>query len=284
MWRPRNRSEYFRRISGNWMVGRPFMFPRFFMRWPNVRARPLKISGRYRRSRSVGSGLASVTTRAAISSSCLTVQLAGDDVQQAERGDGVGHHAALDDVFVRGEEREARGPHLDAIWEAAAVRHERVTELAVRAFGVRVDLPRRHLHALEDELEVVDEPLHLVVDHLLRGQDDPVVVRVDGPLREPREDLLDDPHRLADLLDAHDVPREVVAVGRDRDVEVDLAVHLVGLVLADVVGDAGGAEARAREAPGEGLFLRYDAGSAEAVPGDLVLRDEAVDVGDPVAG
>ena len=48
------------------------------------------------------------------------------------------------------------------------------------------------------------------------------------------------------LLEAHEEAVEVVAASADRDVEVEAVVDQVRVVLADVVGDAGRAQARAR--------------------------------------
>ena len=56
-------------------------------------------------------------------------------------------------------------------------------ELAVGALDPLVPLARRHADAFHDELEVVDERLHVVVDGVLGRQHDVPVVGVDGPPR-----------------------------------------------------------------------------------------------------
>src|SRR6476469_7158104 len=68
------------------------------------------------------------------------IALAADHVQRAEGRDDVAQHGARDELAEALRDREAGRPDANAIGRAAAVRHEVEAELAVAAFGVRVDL------------------------------------------------------------------------------------------------------------------------------------------------
>ena len=74
------------------------------------------------------------------------------------------------------------------------------------------------------------------------------VITGPGIRAQPVDALLDDAVGLAHLLDAHQVAVVAVAVDADRDVEVHAVVDLVGLLLAQVPGDARAAQHRAGEA------------------------------------
>src|SRR3954463_3440084 len=69
----------------------------------------------------------------------LTVALTTNHVQRAEAGNDVGHHGPGDHALEAGGDQEARRPNAHAVGSAAAVAHQIKAELAVAAFGVRVD-------------------------------------------------------------------------------------------------------------------------------------------------
>ena len=83
-----------------------------------------------------------------------------------------------------------------------------------------------------------DHALDRVVGLALGRQDDARIVEHDRAGGDLLQRLLEDPHRLVHLLDAHDVAVEVVALRADRHVEVEAVVDQVRVVLADVVGEA----------------------------------------------
>ena len=68
--------------------------------------------------------------------------------------------------------------------------------------------------------------------------------------------LADDPQRLPELLDPHQVAVVGVAGGADRHVELHLVVGGVGLVLADVARHARAAQRRAAQAERDRLGRR----------------------------
>ncbi len=69
-----------------------------------------------------------------------------------------------------------------------------------------------------------------------------------GIVTQPVDALLDDAVGLAHLLDAHQVAVVAVAVGADRDIEIELVVDLIGLLLAQVPLDAGTTQHRPGQA------------------------------------
>src|SRR3712207_2578973 len=81
--------------------------------------------------------------------------------------------------------------------------------LAARPLDRVVDLARRDAEALGHQLEVVDERLHRRRQLVARRQRDLAVVGDPRALGQAVDGLLDDPHGLAHLLEAH---REAVVV------------------------------------------------------------------------
>ena len=124
------------------------------------------------------------------------------------------------------------------------VRDEVAAELAARRLDGHVDLALGDPEALGEELEVVDERLHRLVDARPRRRRDLAVLDAVVAGRHLLEDLADDPDRLADLVEAHRVAVEGVAERADDDVEVDLVVGQVRHRAAQVPRHAGGAQDR----------------------------------------
>ena len=107
---------------------------------------------------------------------------------------------------------ERRGPHVHAVRLGRAVAGDVAAELAARALDGDVDLALGHLEALGEDLEVVDQRLHRLVDARPRRRRDLLVLDAVVAGRHPVEDLADDAHRLADLVEADRVAVEGVAV------------------------------------------------------------------------
>src|SRR3954454_5118699 len=194
-----------------------------------------------------------------------------DGVDRGDRGDDVGDHAALAHRGRGLQVDETGVAHVDAPGPGAAVADHVVAELAAGRLDRHVDLPGRHPETLGDQLEVVDQGLHGlahdVLDVLegvahavgaeveLGGPGDLAVLDHDRSGLEPVEPLLDELERLADLGHAHQVAAPGVAGVGGRDVEVVGLVAEVGLDLAQVPRQAGGAQDGAggasRDAPGD---------------------------------
>src|SRR5690606_1390143 len=147
-----------------------------------------------------------------------------------------------------------------------------------------VGLAGRHAVAFREQLEVVDQRFHVVLHLLAAGRGDLEVVDHDraGIGLQPAHALLDDPRRLAHLGHAHQVPVVAVAGVADRNVEVDLGVLRVGLLLAQVPGDAGTAQHRAGHAPGLGLLGGDDTDTNRALLPDPVVGEQRFVLVDPL--
>src|ERR1044072_5671715 len=100
----------------------------------------------------------------------LAVDLSENNVLRADDGDRVGDHVAARHLVERREVREAGGADLEAIGLVRAVGHEVDAELALGMLHRGVDLAFGHVHALGDELEVVDELLHALLHLQARGR------------------------------------------------------------------------------------------------------------------
>src|SRR6185312_9612544 len=206
----------------------------------------------------------------------LPVYFPENDIHRPDNGDRVGDHVALRHLVHRGEVRKARRADLQAIRLVRAVRDEIDAELALGRLDRGVALALGHVHALGEELEVVDQLFHVRLHLDPRRRRDLVVRGHDrtGIGAQPVDALPDDAVGLAHLLDAHEVTVVAVAVLADRDVEVDLVVHLVGLLLAQVPGDSRAAQHRPAEAQRERALRGHDADADGPLLPDAVLGEQ----------
>ncbi|MNS94130.1 hypothetical protein D3C72_1283360 [compost metagenome] len=132
------------------------------------------------------------------------------------------------------------------------------------------------MDAFGEELEVVDQLFHVGLHVHARGRCH-LVVLGDHRARvaaQPVHALLDDPVRLAHLFHAHQVARVAVAAVADGDVEVELVVHLVGLLLAQVPLDARAAQHRAGKAHLQRTFRADHADVHQALLPDTVIGQQ----------
>ena len=100
---------------------------------------------------------------------------------------------------------------------------------------------------------MVDQGFHRLVDARTRRRSDLLVLDAIVAFGHPVEDLADDLHRLANLVEANRIAVESVAVGADHHVEVDVVVVQVGLITSQVPLHTGRAQDRAGGAEGERL-------------------------------
>src|SRR5258708_8540237 len=204
------------------------------------------------------------------------VDLPEYDVHRADDRDRFGDHAAPGDLVHRSEVREARRADLQPPRLVGAVGHEEDAELALRVLDGAVHLARRDVHAFAEELEVVDQLFHALLHLDARGRRH-LVVRGDhraGVLAQPVDALLDDAVGLAHLVHAHEIAVVAIAVGADRDVEVELVVNLVRLLLAQVPRDARAAQHGPREAQRLRALRRDHADADGALLPDAVAGEQ----------
>ena len=141
---------------------------------------------------------------------------------------------------------EARPPDVHAVGLRRPVGDQVAAELAPGRLDGHVDLALGHPEALGEDLEVVDQGLHALVDAGPWRRRHLAVLHPVVPRRHLVGDLADHLDRLANLVEAHRVAVEVVAVGADDHVEVDLVVGQVRHGPPQVPGHAG----RAQDGPG----------------------------------
>src|SRR5262245_28829837 len=207
------------------------------------------------------------------------VALAADHVDHAEDRHDVGDEVAVDEVAARLQVHERRAPAVALVRAAGAVGDDEEAELAVAALDEGVALAGRDADAVHDVLEVADHRLDRVVRVLLGRQRDARIVDDDGAAGQLHDRLAEDAHRLLDLLDAHEVAVEAVAVGADGDVELELGVDRVRVVLADVVVEAARARDRAGLAPADRVLAAHLPDARHAVVEDLVVVEQALALG-----
>src|ERR1019366_5290786 len=87
-----------------------------------------------------------------------------DWVDRRDDGNGVRDEATAQQGRQRLQVHEARSPHVEAVWLVRAVRDHVATELAPGRLDRGVYLARRHLEAPREDLEMVDERFHRLID------------------------------------------------------------------------------------------------------------------------
>src|SRR6266849_7336324 len=154
------------------------------------------------------------------------VYLAENDVLRADDRHDVGEHVALRHLVERGEVRKTRSPDLHAPGLVRAVGNEVNAELPLGGLDRGIGFAGRHVEALAEDLEVVDQLLHVALHLDARRGRHLVVVGNHRPrvLAQPVDALPDDAVRLAHLLDAHQISVVAIAVHAHRNVEFDLIV------------------------------------------------------------
>ena len=166
----------------------------------------------------------------------------------------------------------------------AAVGNQVEAELAAGGLDRRVDLTGRHLEALGDQLEVMNQRLHRGVQLVARRQGDLAVVRDDRTLGQAVERLLDQVERGAHLVDADAEARiDVARLFRDRRI-AELAVAAVAAVGgAQVIRHARGAQVRPRHAHLDREVRRHHADADRTRKPNRVRADQLVVLVDLIA-
>ena len=172
--------------------------------------------------------------------------------------------------------RKARRTQLDAVGLVAAVGDGIDTKLTLRVLDSRIGLTGRHMHALCEQLEVMDQLLHAGLHLLARRRCHLVVVgdHRSRILAQPVDALPDDAVGLTHLLDAHQVTVVAVAIDADRHVERHAIVNLVGLLLAQIPLDARAAQHRAGETQRQCPFRGDHADADGALLPDAVIGEQ----------
>ncbi len=130
------------------------------------------------------------------------------------------------------------------------------------------------MEALGVKLEVMDQRFHRLLHLAALGRHDLAIEARDRPIGHLRQTLFDDPHRLADFLDADHEAVVTIAARAHRHVELHRGISVIGLRLAQIPGDAGGADHRARKAPFDRVFSAHHRDIDVALFEDAVVDDQ----------
>src|SRR6056297_50315 len=149
----------------------------------------------------------------------------------------IGNQSAAHHVRQALDVDETRLAHVQPVGVRRAVADDVAADLATRSLDAHVRLALGHLEALGEDLEVVDQGFHRLVDARPTWRGDLLVLDAVVAFRHVIEDLAHDLHRLADLGEADRVPIEGVTVRADHHVEVELVVVQIGLIAAQVPFD-----------------------------------------------
>ena len=143
-------------------------------------------------------------------------------------------------------------------------------------FDRGISLAGRHVETFGEQLEMVDQLFHVGLHGFARRCGDLVVVGDDraGIGAQPLHALHDDAVGLAHLGHAHQVAVVAVAGLANRNVEIHLAVSVVGLFFAQVPGNARAAQHRAREPQVEGPLGCHHADTHGALFPDAVVGQQ----------
>uniref|UniRef100_A0A0N4ZLE3 NAD-specific glutamate dehydrogenase n=1 Tax=Parastrongyloides trichosuri TaxID=131310 RepID=A0A0N4ZLE3_PARTI len=154
------------------------------------------------------------------------VDLAEHDVLRADDGDGVGNHVTARHFVQRLQVGEARRAKVHAERLVGAIGDQVAAELALGRLDRGVGFTCRHLVALTEELEVMDQRFHVGLHGGALGRSDLEVLDHDqaGVGLQPCHALLDDAVGFAHFGDADQVTVVAVAVVAQRDVEIERVV------------------------------------------------------------
>src|SRR5690606_23890881 len=171
---------------------------------------------------------------------------------------------------------EARCTDLHAIRLVAAVGHHVDAELALRMLHRGIGLTGGNVHALGEQLEVVDEIFHTGLHAFPRRWGHLVVLDNDGTgiVAQPFHTLANDSITLAHFRNAAEITVVAIAVDPDGDVEFDAVVDFVGLVLAEIPFDTGATQHGAGKAHCLGKFRRHNTDIDQTLLPDAVIGEQ----------
>ena len=136
------------------------------------------------------------------------------------------------------------GADFQAVGFPAARADDVEPQLPLVRFGPAIDLSRRGVEALREELELLDHGFQIRKDPLLRRQRDAGYIGHNGAVLHLLQALPDDFHAFIEFLDADPVPIVGVAVLAERHTEFAFRIGRIGLGFTEVVVDTGAAERR----------------------------------------
>src|SRR5690606_31040244 len=135
---------------------------------------------------------------------------------------------------------KSRSPDLETVWFVRTVGNQIDTEFTFWMLNCRIRLTSRHMKALSKQLEVMDHGLHVTLHLLTQRRRNLVIVGNNRTwvLTQPIHALFNDAVGLAHLLYTHQISVIAITVDADRDIEIQLIIHSVGLLLTQIPGNA----------------------------------------------
>src|ERR1035437_2861085 len=170
------------------------------------------------------------------------VRVAENEIHAADGRDHIRDQGALHHSRHGLEIAETGRAHVYAVRVGGSVAHHVVSEFAARRFNHLVDLAFGYAEALGNDLEMVNQGLHLGLHFFAVGQHDVRRVRLPGARGHTVHGLADDAHALPHFFEAHQVTRVDIVLGARGNFEIELLVAGVGCVLAGVYLQSGGAQ------------------------------------------
>ena len=140
----------------------------------------------------------------------------------------------------------------------------------------RIRLAFRHMHALGEQLEVVDQLFHVRLHADPRRRRDLVIFdnHRTGVFLQPGHALLNDAVALAHFFHAHQITVVTVAGATDRNLEVHAVVDFIRLHLAQVPGNAGTTQHRTGKAERLGAIRIHHGNADGALFPDAVVGQQ----------
>ena len=165
---------------------------------------------------------------------------------------------------------------MDAIRLRSTVTNDVATELAAWRFNSGVNLTHRYVETLSEELEVVDQRFHGLVDTCARWRRDLRVLGAVVAGGHHLDALANDAHGLANFIEANRVAVEVVTVGSGNNVEFDLVVGQIRHGATKVPGYTGATQQGPRQRQRNGFFGGDGRDALEALTENRLAGQELV--------
>src|ERR1035437_2862743 len=204
----------------------------------------------------------------------LPVRVTENEIHAADGRDHIRDQGPLHHFRHGLQVAETGRAHVYAVRVGGTVADHVIPEFAARRFNPLVDFAFGYAEALGNNLEMVNEGLHLGLHFFAVGEHD--VGRVGFPRARGHSvhGLEDDAHALPHFFQAHKVPRVDIAFGARGNFEIELLVTGVGRVLAGVDLQSGGAEHGAGDSEVEHVLERNHADALGAANPDAVVGQQ----------
>ena len=163
---------------------------------------------------------------------------------------------------------------MNAIGLGRAVGDDVVAHLPARRFNSLIDLAGRHRESFRDDLEVMDQRLHLRLHFFAVGQHDLRRVGFDQPLGHSVQRLLNHLHALAHFDEPNQIARPAIALGCNGHFELKFFIAGVGHIAAQIKIHTRPAHIRPRHAQRDGVGGGENAHTLQAIAEDRISCEQ----------